>query len=358
MNTLVWIGFSLGLFTSILMFTKKNQTVSDKILSAWLMLLAIEFMTCGIDYEIFRKPLLSSSFLLFNPSLFLYVKSLTTSKFKLKYRQLLHLIPFLFFEIFAYILREPLSLNLIFETDKTLYFRILFIIANLLSWSIYNPMSLITVHKYRLNLKNERAIIKKNENLNWILTVAILYVAYCIVAFLLAFFVLFGNLSPITPHVYNYIALVILVVMLGFYGLYQQNIPAELQIEETIPYQNSLLSEAEKKSISESIIDVFEHQKIFLNPELNMDMLAEKLKTPKHQLTEVLTTTIQKNFFQLVNSYRVEAVKKMLLDSKNNYSIEAIGYECGFSSKSTFYSVFKNMTNETPIQFKNRHFST
>lgn len=358
MNTLVWIGFSLGLFTSILMFTKKNQTVSDKILSAWLMLLAIEFMTCGIDYEIFRKPLLSSSFLLFNPSLFLYVKSLTTSKFKLKYRQLLHLIPFLFFEIFAYILREPLSLNLIFETDKTLYFRVLFITANLLSWSIYNPMSLITVHKYRLNLKNERAIIKKNENLNWILTVAILYVAYCIVAFLLAFFVLFGDLSPITPHVYNYIALVILVVMLGFYGLYQQNIPAELQIEKTTPYQNSLLSEAEKKSISESIIDVFEHQKIFLNPELNMDMLAEKLKTPKHQLTEVLTTTIQKNFFQLVNSYRVEAVKKMLLDSKNNYSIEAIGYECGFSSKSTFYSVFKNMTNETPIQFKNRRFST
>lgn len=358
MNTLVWIGFSLGLFTSILMFTKQNQTVSDKILSAWLMLLAIEFMTCGIDYEIFRKPLLSSSFLLFNPSLFLYVKSLTTSKFKLKYRQLLHLIPFLFFEIFAYILREPLSLNLIFEPDKTLYFRILFIIANLLSWSIYNPMSLITVHKYRLNLKNERAIIKKNENLNWILTVAILYVAYCIVAFLLAFFVFFGDLSPITPHVYNYIALVILVVMLGFYGLYQQNFPAELQIEETIPYQNSLLSEAEKKSISESIIDIFEQKKIYLNPELNMDMLAEKLKTPKHQLTEVLTTTIQKNFFQLVNSYRVEAVKKMLLDSKNNYSIEAIGYECGFSSKSTFYSVFKNMTNETPIQFKNRHFST
>jgi DHA3 family macrolide efflux protein-like MFS transporter len=61
------------------MFAKKESSVSDKILSAWLTLLAIEFMTCGLDYIIFNEPLLSSSFLLFNPALFLYVKSLTVS---------------------------------------------------------------------------------------------------------------------------------------------------------------------------------------------------------------------------------------------------------------------------------------
>jgi len=77
------------------------------------------------------------------------------------------------------------------------------------------------------------------------------------------------------------------------------------------------------------------------------------LKIPKYQLTEVLNSDIGKSFFHFVNFYRVDAVKQMLADPKNKYSIEAIGYECGFSSKSSFYTVFKNMTGETPVSFRN-----
>jgi len=83
-----------------------------------------------------------------------------------------------------------------------------------------------------------------------------------------------------------------------------------------------------------------------------MDLLSKALKIPKYQLTEVLNTTIGKNFFQFVNAYRVEEVKKMLVDPKNLYSIEAIGYECGFSSKSSFYKEFKRITGMTPAEYK------
>ena len=102
MNTIAWIGFSQSLFAAILMFTKKERSLSDKILSGWLILLSIEFLTCGLDYELFSQPLLSSSFLLFNPALYLYISSLTRPSFRLKWLQLFHLLPFVVFELYAY----------------------------------------------------------------------------------------------------------------------------------------------------------------------------------------------------------------------------------------------------------------
>jgi AraC-like DNA-binding protein len=60
------------------------------------------------------------------------------------------------------------------------------------------------------------------------------------------------------------------------------------------------------------------------------------------------------NFASFINNYRVEAVKKMILDSDfENYSLLAIGLESGFTSKTTFYDAFKKATGMTPNSFRN-----
>ena len=101
------------------------------------------------------------------------------------------------------------------------------------------------------------------------------------------------------------------------------------------------------------ILNHFIEKSPYLNPELSMQLISEELNTPKHQLTEVLNTIIGKNFFQFVNGYRVAAVKQKLSDKSNDkFSIESIGYDCGFSSKSSFFSVFRTITGMTPLQFK------
>jgi len=355
MNIIVWIGFSQGLFAALLMFTKKESSLSDKILSGWLTLLAIEFLTCGLDYQIYKEPLLSSSFLLFNPAMFLYVSSLTRTKFRLKWIQLLHLLPFVIFEIAAYIIKEPFSLNNFFEVNNNYLFRILFAAANFLSWIIYNPLSLYFVHKHRMHLRDEKSNIEQNENLGWILSVAVFYVVYCIIAVILAVVVYFVEFLPLLPHMYNYAALLVIVYFLSFYGLRQQVLSQEILLDEVdsdTPYKHSLLNDEDKEKIKKSILRYFEKKEVYLNPDLNMDLLSEALKIPKYQLTEVLNTTIGKNFFQFVNAYRVEEVKKMLVNPKNMYSIEAIGYDCGFSSKSSFYKEFKRITGMTPAEYK------
>ncbi len=354
MKTLIWIGFCQSLFAAILMFTKKDRSLSDKILSGWLILLSADFLSCGLNYEIFIKPLLSSSFLLFNPALYLYIKSLTRPKFRLKWIQVLHLLPFIAFEIYAYIIKQSFSLDTFFVKDDNYIFRLIFGAATIVSWLIYNPLSLILVHKHRMHLRNELSNIEKNENLGWVLAVAIFYVVYCILAFLITVIAFYSNLNPLTPHIYNYITLLVLIYVMSFYGLRQKVVSKQLLASESvIHYRNSTLNLESKDKIKQKIFNYFEKEKAYLNPDLSMDVLSDSLKIPKYQLTEVLNIEIGKNFFQFVNFYRVEAVKRMLTDPHNKYSIEAIGYDCGFSSKSSFYTVFKSMTGETPVAFRN-----
>jgi len=356
MNTLAWIGFCQGLFAALLMFTKKDSSLPDKILSGWLTLLAIEFLTCGLDHEVFGEPLLSSSFLLFNPAMFVYVSSLTRPEFRLKWWQLLHLVPFVVFEIVAYSIREPFSMDNFFSKDDNFAFRMSFAVANILSWLMYNPWSLVYVHKHRMHLRNEQSNIGTNENLGWVLSVAVFYFVYCAFAFIITVVVYIGEVQPLLPHIYNYAVLLFVVFVLSFYGLRQQVLPKEsLASAQSPAYKNSLLSDENKEKIKIKILHFFEDETVYLNPDLTMDALSKALKTPKYQLTEVLNTVIGKNFFQFVNAYRVEAVKKMLADPKNNYSIEAIGYECGFSSKSSFYKEFKRITGMTPIDFRTKN---
>ncbi len=353
MNTLVWIGFSQALFAGILMFTKSARTIADKILTGWLVLLSIEFLTCGFDYILFGKPLLSSSFLLFNPALYLYIRSLTESGFRLKYSQIIHLLPFLIFEILAYIIQQPLSLGDYLINNNNYLFRIAFALVNILSILIYNPLSILSVHKFRMHLQNESSNIGTNENIGWILSVSIFYIAFSLSDIILSFIVIQFKLNTLIPHIFNYSCLLALIYMLSFYGLRQRKLPDNLLIPAgKKTYKNPLLDEEKRMEIGQKVLDYLNKKRAYLNPGLNMEIMSADLNIPKHYLTEVLNAGLGKSFFRLVNSYRVEAVKQMLSDPGNKYSIEAIGYECGFSNKSSFYKIFKDIVGKTPSGYK------
>ncbi|HNQ68242.1 MAG TPA: helix-turn-helix domain-containing protein [Bacteroidales bacterium] len=357
METIVWVGFSQSIFAAILIAAKKNIQIQDKILSAWLFLLAIEFLTCAIDIHFWNTPLLSSTFLLFNPAFFLYIKSLTKPEFKLKYIHLLHLAPFLIFESMVYILKEKLNLDNFFVSDSNQWFRFTFSIASIISWIIYNFLSSKMVFYHRKKLENEFSNIESNRNLKWILFLVVFYNLYCGAAILVGVVIVSVPETTITQYIFNYSALLLLIYILGFYGLRQQKIfYPEIEIPtRKQKYQNSLLTDRRKTIIKNAVLKYIETEKAYLNPDLNMSVLSEKLQIPKHNITEVLNVELGKNFFRLINEYRIEEVKKQLSDPKNNYSIEAIGYECGFNSKSAFFTVFKNLTGMTPNMYKERY---
>jgi AraC-like DNA-binding protein len=353
MEIIAWIGFSQALFSGLLTLTKGNKSISDRLLTAWLFLFAIEFLTFGLESKIFPNfILLTNSFLLFNPALYLYTCSLAKPNFKLRRIQLLHLAPYLFFKITSWIIGEPQSFETFFQADKTLWFRLLFGIFGIISWVIYLALTGIVLTKHRKHIQNEFSTIDTFKKIGWILFIVVIYILYCFSAFIWGMFniIIFNTLSL---TIYNYSVLLFFIYIFGFYGLKQTEIFKRTPHENgTIKPQVSILNETASENIKTKILNYFQKEKPYLNPDLNMTLLSEKLKVPKHHLTEVLNGKLGKNFFQFVNEYRVEEVKKQLANPKNPYSIEAIGFECGFNSKSTFFSVFKNITGQTPMEYK------
>jgi AraC-like DNA-binding protein len=124
--------------------------------------------------------------------------------------------------------------------------------------------------------------------------------------------------------------------------------------EEQAPLKKTIMDAKIEKLVTR-IISLIEQDKIYTEPELNLQQLAEKLQAPSYQVSLAINEGLQKNFYEFINAYRVEEAKKLLLDSKNkNFTILSVGFEAGFNSKTTFNTVFKKFTGLTPTQFREK----
>lgn len=94
-------------------------------------------------------------------------------------------------------------------------------------------------------------------------------------------------------------------------------------------------------------------EKPFLNQELKMDDLAKRLGISRHVLSQVLNETSANGYNNYIKSYRVEEAKE-LISTNEHLSLEGIGYESGFKSKSSFFDAFKKIEDCTPAEYKKR----
>jgi AraC-like DNA-binding protein len=365
MEIISWIGISQALFAGILMTTKKEHSLSDLILTVWLFFVAFDFLG---QITTFQSNLIlqHTIFLIYNPLLYLYTVSLTKKNFKIKQEHFLHIIPFLIFLVSNLLFKPLFSLNDFWLDNDFYFYRIAYSVTALFSFFVYASLSIILVHKHRINLRNEFSSIERNKKLAWLLFVLIFYVVYNSLIIINGMVKIFAE-SPAYPLYISRISLLILAYAFGFYGLHQAvifndhkpNIKANKDKSYHEKYSNSKLTTNEKQLIKSKLINYFETRQPYLEGNLSVAQVAEQLNLSRHALTEVLNTVIGKNFYQFVNEYRINLAKKMLCDKNyDNYSIEAIGFECGFNSKSTFFTVFKSFSGLTPMQYKKDKITT
>ena len=103
------------------------------------------------------------------------------------------------------------------------------------------------------------------------------------------------------------------------------------------------------------ITALMEEEKLYQEPELTLQQLAVRLQIPTYQVSQAFNEGMKKNFYDVVNGYRVEEAKRLLLDPQSlNYTILSIGFEAGFNSKTTFNTVFKKFTGLTPTEYREK----
>ena len=127
--------------------------------------------------------------------------------------------------------------------------------------------------------------------------------------------------------------------------------PKNILLEKSAK-KKMLLDEETSTSYSTRLINYITAEQPFLDSELSLRSLAEKIEIHPNQLSWLLNESIGKNFNEFINHYRVEAFKKLAKDPKNSHiTLIGLAYDSGFNSKTVFNTYFKKETGLTPKQF-------
>jgi AraC-like DNA-binding protein len=126
--------------------------------------------------------------------------------------------------------------------------------------------------------------------------------------------------------------------------------PASLA--ETERYKNSLLPSDQQQELLAKLEALMAKEKPYLQSDVSLPELAEKLGTTVHVLSQAINGGLGKSFFEMIATYRVQEAKTLLIKQKN-IKVEEIAEQVGYNSKSSFNTAFKKVTGLTPSEFRN-----
>lgn len=123
----------------------------------------------------------------------------------------------------------------------------------------------------------------------------------------------------------------------------------------TAKYAKSGLDDSRIEDIDRALTALMIQQRPFLDPALDLPILADRLGVRPQELSQVINTQRGCNFYEMINGARVEEAKSLLRSPEGQgRKMLDIAISVGFSSQSTFYNQFKKQTGQTPSAYRNR----
>jgi AraC-like DNA-binding protein len=384
-------GAGQGVVLALLLATRQANQLANRFLAALIFLISAQSVLVAFDTREFflAFPHLSKvSWLLpffIVPSLYLFVRKLTSPQPRLQTGDLLHFIPALliFGALLPYYLKsraEKVAYLNDFELARQDDFGFIGQIT-LASYLFYLLLSLRRLKRYGKKIRDTFSELEKIR-LQW-LRQFIYIVLLLLVIGAIAFYAKKWAI-PVLTEIYHYhihyLGVILMIYWIGYKALSQPGIfvqpratvadkPVALPVadEDTVPsvetaatngggkgrkYEKSVLKESDSQAYIDLLLDYMEAEKPYRQRNITIQDLATQVQIPKHHLSQVINDRLGKNFYDFINQYRVAEAQLLLVDPRYRHLTNlAVAEEAGFNSKATFNAVFKKQTGQTPSEY-------
>jgi AraC-like DNA-binding protein len=370
MKAIIISCIALGVFLLSFLLTKKQKLQADYFLILYLALFiaseAYFYLETFSFFEYSIWMLLGKGlFLICGPVFFYYVYTLITAKKPSIFLYFFTLLPFVAYvgNFFVYYL-AGFPIHLMEIKNGLLYingqlpltwtlFSILFLLSDFF-YLIWFKILLINYKTRALNSVSNPDLI----NLDWLNGIFYFWMVSLAVLLPLTALSISGNLLDIeSVNILLQLDYLILIFLLGYFGFKQTTVFNDFSRSTNVdtkrqPYKRSALTPMQAETYHQNLIQLMAEEKPYLKGELTAQELASMLGISTNYLSQILNQNQQQNFFDFINSYRVQEVKSRVASTHfQNYTLLAIALESGFNSKTSFNTVFKKNTGMTPSQF-------
>ncbi len=289
-------------------------------------------------------------YLIFGPLLYAYITRFFNKSFKIRWYHFLPAALSFVLNVF-YLVKSNGYINLNdFQDEKLFYFframRSPWLAGISMALYIFITLDFIkfnktkTVNQYQ-NTRNKWA----NFLINLFTVFVIAYLSY----FILVIFPFFNSQWDYAIS----IAMSLSIYGIGYMvyrepSIFNGELMAKLFLKET---NTPTFSEETTEEFYTTLLDYIEKKKPYLDNNLRLVQLADKIGFSSHTLSKIINDKAEKNFNQFINDFRLREAERLLIEDET-MPIKSVYYEVGFNNKATFYKAFKNKHHCTPLEFK------
>lgn len=208
---------------------------------------------------------------------------------------------------------------------------------------LYKGFQLLNL--YQRDLPN-RLSNYEEQTLSWLKQLLKLFFVF-VPIYMIFWFLLMADNQGTQDRLPAYSFVNFLIIWLGVAGIRQRGLHFSVQSKDINTNDGSF-----KEAHLRELVSCMESDKLYLIPNLNVRYLEDKLGIGAKEISLALNNGLGKNFYSFINEYRVEEFKKRATKD-SHLTLAGLAMECGFSSKSTFQRVFKEITGQSPTSFLN-----